>query len=180
MKLLRASVLLLALQILTLEVCAQATDEARNSMRGAKSMMVVVELSPQLEQLGMTDLALRHEIELGLRESGILIVTEEESQFEQGAPYLLISLTGGLTQETPGGHSGSFTFMAHMGFFQIVSLIRDPGTLTYGQTWKSSFVGYGHSESAVPLMREAVLNLEDAFLRDYLSVNPRLVAGSEN
>src|SRR6516164_5754387 len=73
---------------------ASATSEASNrTLKGITAVNVLVEKLPSGAQvLGVTEEAIRTDVELKLRLAGMRVVTESESSDQPGSPFIYVLL----------------------------------------------------------------------------------------
>ena len=64
-------------------------------------------------------------------------------------------------------------FHVHVQFRQTVFLERNPKTLVVAPTWSKGIIGGAGDSLFVSYTRQAVSDLVDEFLNDYLAANPK-------
>jgi hypothetical protein len=155
---------ILVLLLLPWSLQAQDTEDRRATLRGWQAIRVVVEdLEPEVERTGLLQKALQTDVELRLRQSGVLVRAD-------ASPYLYVRVTA--LSLSPG----DWVFHAHVEFRQEV---RPTGgqrrVSSYATTWHTPGVlGYVPSDRNMPeRVRQEVRDQVDAFLNAWLSVNPR-------
>jgi hypothetical protein len=143
---------------------ARADDDiySRVSLRGLESIQVVVEeLQPEVEQNGLTAIAVRTDVELKLRQAGIRVLDTT------AAIWLHVSVSV-LTSK-----DGIWPFMIQVELSQPVALARDPSILMASiYTWSVS--GFGKvGRLNVRSLRDDVRDQVDKFINAYLAANPK-------
>lgn len=152
------------------EAVAKSPKEQQESLRGLKGVFVLVEaVDKDIEKLGLTRDQLYSDVELRLRKAGIPDPKTEgmaEDIIKGGTfPFLYVRVAAHKDA------SGLFAFSIEVDFKQSVTLTRDPTIKALGTTWESGSVGTVGA-SNLQMIREAVSNHVDKFIRDFLSMNP--------
>jgi hypothetical protein len=157
----------------TAVVWGSDTELARETLRGITGVMVVVEnVSPDIERAGLTPRQLQTDAELRLRKAGIRVLTREERLDTPGGPYLYIRVTGFRVHSMTGALLGYAAF-SHVSLHQNVWLTRDPTIMAYAaETWRGGGFLDTFDGSNVRPIRESVTDQVDAFINAYLAVNP--------
>ena len=132
------------------------------SLKNLKAIDVVVEgVSSEGRQTGLTTDQIETDVELQLRKVGITI---DESVSE----YLYVNANIMKLESRD-----SYIYGISVAVWQPAYLRRDSSILTFGAaTWDKSTVGITPGNFAKNNIREAIRELVDQFLNDYLSVNP--------
>lgn len=142
-----------------------ATDDEIESLRGLKGFYVqALELSANLEGIGLTRERIQTDVELKLRLAGVKVVSKEEWLKMAGFPslYIIVSAAGAET----------FGVIVRLELKQVATLQRNPKIEIFPVTWSKWIIGVG-SKNHVTTIRDQVKNLTDFFINDYLSVNPK-------
>jgi hypothetical protein len=160
--------ILLAVVVITIScpTWAGATDLIpRESLKGLNGINVLIEqLRPEVETLGLTREQLQSDVELRFRMAGIRVASNDEEGL------LTVSLTGA---GTPRGGRKSWYFSLLVSYSQLVSLVRAPDIRVVGTTWSRGFVGRVWEQELIRTLRDTVSDLVDEFINDYLAVNPK-------
>ena len=141
--------------------------EDRETLRGLKGFHVLVaELKDDIKQAGLTGSILKTDVELKFRKAGIRILTRDEALLTPGKPHLFVQVRA-IKLKSPRG----LFYLALVSFGQDAILSRNHSIQTSLVTWEDSFLG----TTSEPLrsIREAVSDLVDEFMNDYLAVNPK-------
>ena len=146
-------------------------SSSRQTLAGLTGVYVDVELKTDEAQLsGLTEVQLRTDVELKLREARIKIVAFEETGDTLGLPSLFVGVSAVPLKTLPDLYAISVT----VDLFQPIRLVRNPSTVAIGETWNAVGVcgaaGANHVEETV---RKAVRDLMDQFINAYLAVNPK-------
>jgi hypothetical protein len=146
-------------------------SSSRQTLAGLRGVYVEVVLKTDEAQLsGLTEVQLRTDAELKLREAGIKVVAFEETRDTLGLPFLFVGVSAVPLKNLPGLYAISVT----VDIFQPIRLERNPSTVAVGETWNATGVcgaaGADHVEETV---RKAVRDLLDQFINAYLAVNPK-------
>ena len=164
---------LLAVTILVvpfLATPASSDDEFdRKSLVGLKGVGVVIEqVSSEAEKDGLSRSTLQTDVELKLRQAGILVLTEDDRLTTPGAPYLY------LNANTLKLQSGLYAYDVELFLKQDVFLTRAPKMrITGATTWEASGVTGAVSPNSLGRLREKVRDLVDEFVNAYLAANPK-------
>ena len=150
------------------DVMERWQERQRGSLAGLTGVSVVVErLRPEVEREGLTQLILRTDVELKLRQAGIRVLTETERLEMPGAPFLYLRVSTSTREAMP------YAFNIALELRQWVRLLRDPTLTTLGTTWyavgSTGIVGSRH----VADIREVVRDAIDQFINAYLAANPK-------
>ena len=172
-----------AISILALWAAVRAAEKAEGggsqleyaekqgeTLRGVQGLYVLVaQLKPEVEQLGLTRAALRTDTELQLRQYGIKVLTADEWVKTPNAPNLYINVKIMPLNEDPIPFLG---VSVEVHFDQQVWLVRDPSMRCSAATW--------HANGAVRIPRVRLAAVRDVvkdnvakFINDYLAVNPK-------
>ena len=104
----------------------------------------------------ITETTIQTDVEVRLRQAGISIFSYKEAP--SSAPYLHISYT----------QSGA-AFNIRLSLNQEVCLVSRPTSTTIATTWEKSGTGIA---SHATYIRQAIEDLTDKFINDYLGMNP--------
>jgi hypothetical protein len=140
------------------------TTDSRDTLKGFHGVRVLVEgLKPEVEKYGLTKEAIQTDTELRLRQYGIKVLSPEES----GGSWLYINVNTVVQEGIPIA-----AIAVQVEFRQDVLLFRDLKTRVMATTWDKGVVIVGGA-SKLKDVRESVKDLVDAFINDYLAVNPK-------
>jgi len=135
------------------------------TLQGIKSVRVKIALSS--EEYGINSYQLQNDVELKLRLAGIKVDSNSSQT---------LSVVVAIMKIEP---SASSKVIGCYGTVQItleeeVHLSRNPGTSTIAPTWQS-YIMYLHGgpDNFGKRCRDKVRDFTDAFINDYLSVNPK-------
>jgi hypothetical protein len=141
------------------------SEESRATLQGLDRVSVVVEtLDPEIKQEGLTETQIQSDVEQGLRQAGIELLTEEKWQDEAEGPCLYVRPN--VYKPWPG-----FYFCCiDISLVQDVTLKRNSRISVHSPTWSMGKFGVTHSPMGI---RESVKDCVDRFITAYLSVNPK-------
>jgi hypothetical protein len=164
----RVVLLSVALLLLPTTQSGRAADSEfeRKTLVGLKSVEVLIEdLSADAKRIGLSESALRTDIELKLRPAGIMVVDRAEAS--QGYATLFINLNVVAGSE-PWGFNMSFQLK------QAARLIRDPSMAHLSvTTWSLATTGTVGSQRLAEVVRDTAKELADGFVNAYLAANPK-------
>jgi len=131
-----------------------------NILKGLGAVRVLVEeLTPMAEQLGLTRQALQTDVELLLRKYGI----EIEKNPKTRNLYITVSVMR--------NEIGVISFKISVEFSDIVILVRNPEIITSASVWQTG--GYGTvGRDNFKEIRATVEDFVKIFINDYLAANP--------
>lgn len=110
----------------------------------------------------IAETTLRTDVEVRLRKAGILIFDRKEP-YPTNIPYLSISYT-----------QSGIGLNIDLSLIQEVCLVSRPTSTAHAATWARSMTGTGRNATYIrQAIRQAIKDLTDMFINDYLSVNPR-------
>ena len=146
-------------------------SSSRQTLAGLRGVYVEVQLkTDEAQRSGLTEVQLRTDVELRLREAGIKVVAFEQTGDTLGLPSLFVGVSAVPLKTLPGLYAISVT----VDIFQPIALVRNPSTVAVGETWNAVGVcgaaGADHVEETV---RKAVRDLMDQFINAYLAANPK-------
>lgn len=145
------------------------------SLYGLEGVYVLVEsLNDEANQVGLTGIQLKTDIELILRLAGINVVSEENSFELYGSPYLYFNVN------IMKDKDGLYIYSTGLELTQTVSLHRSPktrellpSTAVAASTWDVGGVGIAGRNVVQEAIRSAAKDLVNMFLNDYLTANPK-------
>ena len=145
-----------------------ATKGALTSLRGLAGVEVVVEsLDPEAEQDGLHNSQLQTDIELRLRKVGIKVESGPKALNIPGMPTLYVNIN------TIKKESGSYAYRVDVELQQSVILDRNRSLIIMSATtWNTGMLGMVGSNNMPATVREAVGDLVDKFINDFLAENP--------
>ena len=144
-------------------ITAQNSKERRKSLEGITGFYVSIgQLDNAIEKEGLTASQVRTAVESQLSNAGITVLTKEKSFQAPGKPLLGIDLA-------IGGKQGLYPYALDISVRQMVKLERDPAVTVYAATWSVGSAGI----ASLSNIRDAVGDLLDEFINDWLSVNPK-------
>jgi len=142
------------------------SDFQRQSLHGLPGVWVVVEqLSPELEQAGLTRDQAQRDTEEKLRKAGITLLTQEECWQTPGMPWLYITAALLKASDT------TYATTIGVSLNQEVTLTRDSQIKTFGVTWDAGVHLGAVGRDSLSSVREHVGRLVDKFIAGYQAVN---------
>jgi hypothetical protein len=151
-----------------LVVTVQPTQaEKKDSMRGLSGLQVVVEdIDSDAAQNGLRRSDVQTDVELKLRLAGITVLTEEQNLASAASPFIHVVITTLKSQNRPGLYSYDVSVQLK----QWVTLAN--GSHTYAGTWGDGSIGIVGTDK-LRTIRDSVKDVVDAFINDWLAVNPK-------
>lgn len=136
------------------------------TLKGIKNLYVTIEnLHPDAAEIGLNTTMLRKDIEDKLKTTGI---TVPFALIGNDEPYLNVVITVHYDKEK------DFVYYAlHISLLQPVVLANTSNLSCYGRTWFVSSAGGASKKEAVQIIRQDINKKIDAFVKDYLAVNPK-------
>lgn len=136
----------------------------RDSLRNIGKFGVVVEqINFEVEHYGLSRDQIQADVELRLRKIGIQILSSDDTLFA----YLYVNV--GLCKSS---NEDVYAFDVDVEFKQPVTLLKDNKMFFGATTWSKSIIGIINTKNLTKI-REAVADLTDQFLNDYLAANPK-------
>jgi hypothetical protein len=146
-------------------VNAQLTD-SREPLRNLGGVGVWYKYDAEdLNQIGLTPSLLANDVTLRLRKAGISVLEQDDK-----GPHFVLNL------KTFKGKEGLIVFSVSAQVSQWISLPRLGNRALYAPTWTSGGVllfGYPDQEDVTRTVRDAIGDVVDKFINDYLAVNPK-------
>jgi ferredoxin-fold anticodon binding domain-containing protein len=140
----------------------------KDTLKGLQGVYVIIEdLEPEVEKLGLTRQQLQTDVELKLRQNSIKVLSEEEWFKTREKPHLHINVSVVTREE-----SRSAVYVISVNLYQYVFLARDITKVCDASTWKKETFG-SVGLSRIETIRESVKDDIDKFINDYLAVNPK-------
>ena len=149
---------------------AQSTQASQDSLRGIKSLHVVVEEIPAdvASQTSVTTQQIQTDVELRLRRSSIIVTTEKPDAI------LVVVVNPIPVQQTDGRLVGIIAFSANIWMEQWIRTEKNPKNVFLAPTWRTSATSYTSTTLFSQMCRDRVLpDLLDRFINDYLAANPK-------
>jgi type II secretory pathway component PulM len=141
-------------------------ERKRETLRDLTGVEVVVEQIPaDAERDGLSTSQLKKYVESQLGGAGIRVLTHEERRTQPGHAYLYVSINTVKTRSI-------YSYAIELSLNQTVRLTRHPTIATFAPTWSAQVAGTTTAEH-LDTIREDVSDFVQAFINDYLAMNPR-------
>ena len=146
----------------------KVVTEERDTLRGLLEVQVIVEgLEPGARQLGLSEQALRTDVERQLRQYGIRVASDEQYLKTAVVPILYLRVHTLSTEGVP-----FIPVSVDVELQQMVLLAREPAVYCVAATWMTgSMAVVGLSDGR--RVRDSVRDSVAKFINDYLAVNPK-------
>ena len=142
--------------------------EPKDSLKGLQGVAVAVEeLRPDIERYGLTSQQIKNDVELRLRQKNIKVLSKQEWLMAPGEPFLYVNIN---VVVKDNGSIASYNLSVQL--IQHVFLSRDLTKAFFATTWQNLFVG-SVDVNKIESIRQDVEHQVDAFINDYLAVNPK-------
>lgn len=147
----------------------QVQQAERAALAGITGIEVIVEeMSPDAELQGLTESALRTDVELKLRQAGIRVLTRIEAQRQAvNSAGLLLAVGTRLLEK------GNYAFAIQLKLDQAVLLQRDPSIIWVAPTWEVPVMFGTIGAKNLSKLRDFVRDMVDQFINAYLAANPK-------
>jgi len=142
-------------------------ESDRLTLKGLSGIYVVVDLSSDAVDAGLTDDSMRADVELKLRLAGIRVMTSQESMQAPGQPFLSVVLN------TQTRDKAFYYFSITLDLNQRIMLVRDPRMEGTGVTWSRSWISSVGRNNFAEGVRSQVKDATDSFINAWLAVNPK-------
>jgi hypothetical protein len=167
------SVVVIALVMLFTTVSHSAESE-REALCGLKGLYVVVEnVQPQVERLGLSKNEILKDVELRLQTAGVKIMAKNVEKYSKkdiyetpGMSTLYINVNTSPTLDLPP----RLAFSIRVELKEIVTVAR--GFFAVGVIWDTSALGVVETNNINKIQKQ-VDDLVTKFIDDYLAVNPK-------
>jgi len=133
-------------------------------LAGIPGVGVIVQISDAAVEAGYSEILLRTDVELRLRESGIRVFSEDELSALGVAP-LVVSLNA-------FDFNGLMVYSLNVQLVQFVALVRNPAITLPGSTWETAAYGIVGLDVFSERMSSIVRSNVETFINAFLSVNP--------
>jgi len=146
-------------------VHAQSFHSSAASLAGLTGVEIVVEdMSPGLQQLGLAELTLRTDVELRLRRAGIRVLGQVEACDSLPCVYIHVTATTGPRLSA---------YFVHVGLQQMVNLTRDSSFAFSVETWHAlGRVGMVTGDELPRRVLDAVRSEVAQFVNAFHNANP--------
>jgi hypothetical protein len=160
------SFLALIVMLLLLPGTSHALTDEQKVLVGLKGVHVLVEeMNPKAERLGLNKPKIKTDVELRLRKAGIRVLTEKE-QFEMpGGPALYVNINSYFPPNI-----AIVAFSIDIELMEWVTLAS--GFKALGAIWRTRPVGIGRKDEMKEI-RGFIGDAVDRFINDYLAANPK-------
>jgi hypothetical protein len=163
----------LALAILALFAAPAAAQEwpvvnsGTEGLRGVREMGVFLTRMPDLDGIP-GEVTIRTAIELRLRQNGVRVVGTEK--FDSRRPNVAVDVSA-IRMD-----ADALVYSVHLDFRRpgqfLVGAEKQPRMLT-GRLWEMGYLGYSNTDESKDAIREAVVEVVDAFINKWLEANPK-------
>src|SRR5262245_31936254 len=144
---------------------AVASDLDDQNLKGIRAVKVLIgEIGPEAQKLGLAKSTLTTDVELRLRQVGITVLPSGES----GSPVLYVRVLVVMS-------SGVYAYSLDVQLYDYVTLVRNPtDKQTIAATWNAlPGVGMTGSAQASEAIRQNLRDMVDQFVNAYLAANPK-------
>ena len=141
---------------------AEYLTEQKDTLKGVKRIVVLVTLSPELIDAGLSADDLRTDAELKLKMAGVEVVKSEKAD-----AYLYMTVTG-----FKSWILGGAVYRHDLQLRQWVSLLSNPNTTCLAPTWTDGSVSLAKFNDLSSIY-ENLGGSVNKFVKDYLAVNPK-------
>ena len=139
------------------------------SLVGVEGISILIErLYEDAKATGLTREQVKTDIELKLRRAGIKVNSEQEWLASEDRAELYVR-----TNTTNSDSSRNRVYAISLELKQNVTLARGPYAKVMGATWDKAYVGICPKSKFPDIARQAVKDLTDKFISDYLAANPK-------
>jgi hypothetical protein len=128
-------------------------------------MVVVEDLSSDVEEQGLTKSHLIQQVESRLQTANIRLLTSKECFDSPGRPYLYLDMN------THNTGAGIYGYSIRLELNQETLLARDLTVRANATTWTIGRVGVAGTRH-LPALAEEALSMVDEFIRAYRGANP--------
>ena len=146
----------------------EGLDRSLESLDGVTGFeLIVEELSPEIEQGGLTKSQIEGDIKAQFRKAGIRLLSREETNIEPGMPWFYVRIIVVKHQM-----KRDYAYSVEVSWRQNVVLARDKEVTVIGApTWRTRETGI--SSNLKEDISSATKEHVDAFIKAYLSVNAK-------
>jgi len=143
-------------------------DQTHRVFAGLPGVEVLVSVNEDAREAGISERALRTDVELLLRGYGVRVLTEEEALDARGYPSLHVYVNA-----TPTSLP-SYACAIHVRLFESAYLDRPPPAESRRvPVWETASYGYGGSDLFADAVRECVTDKVKEFVNAYLAANSK-------
>lgn len=156
---------------------AMDNEQNRLSLKDLKGVRVIVLfLTEDIKNLGLTEEVIQTDVELKLRMVGINVASNAEELYKiPGTPQLLVCITGYTVMEKTDTRDKGVAYHVSISVLQSTFLDRNPKLRVLAVTWEFAMIGLAYTDQGlVSQIRNSVKDRADNFINAYLSVNPKV------
>src|SRR5690242_12073585 len=142
-------------------------EMTRKTLAGVKRICVLLQRSGNVgEEEGLDTNQIRTDVELKLRQAGIVVLSPEQSSSRGLSAFLYVNIFAFQREVV-------YAFYIDLTIIQRVRLIRDPSVAVAGGTWSGqSYMGTVGRDGFADFVRSSVRDRTDEFINAYLAANP--------
>jgi hypothetical protein len=152
--------------VLMLPGIAQALTGQQKALVGLKGVQVVVkQMQPGAELLGLSREQLKTDVEMRLWKAGVRVLTSKEAHETPGRPCLYVNVNTQVRRNLP-----LCTYLVSVTLNEIVKLAS--GFQTAAGIWNTETIGSVGAQR-MGQIQNVVSEAVDRFIKDYLAANPK-------
>ena len=144
-------------------VKAKYWETCEESLKGIRSIFVLVNAHSDLKKLGITNEKIKTDVELKLRTAGINVLSGDLSGIEPGLSVVVWGVE----------HENLVYYTISVSLRQNVKLSRNLNLECYSKTWESTWAGLTQADRLEQKARIVIKDMIDEFLNEYLTVNSK-------
>ncbi len=135
--------------------------------------VVILDFNGDAVKDGLNKDELQRDVELLLRQSGIIVVNKDDTS--ECWAYLYVRINMIKEDRSPFRNSELYAYMYNIDvyLFQWVGLKRNTAIDTWATTWDSSLLGSVYATNMPTTINKSVIDKVEYFINDYLAANPK-------
>jgi len=144
---------------------------ARETLAGLRGVHIAIgPVDEGAQQHGVSEAQIRTDVELQLKQAGVVVLTKDDLRRVPGMPLLYVS--AGVAP--PEGISTAYAYHVQVEVFQLIVLTRNPDVFALARTWNAKGgLGAVGAKGLGTSVKESVREMTDQFVAAYTAANPK-------
>ncbi|SRR6266550_4932395 len=143
-------------------------EDTRKTLAGLHRVRVIVQMSDSagVQKDGLSQLQLQTDVEVKLRQTGIIVFSQHDAQLGPWLNVIVNTLDVSSTNAT-----SMYAVSVSAELYQWVTLARNPSVRVFVSTWSAT--GRFGTTAHVSSVRDLIRDMTDQFINAYLAANPK-------
>ena len=144
---------------------------ARETLTGLRGVHVAIgPVVEEAQQHGVSEAQIRTDVELQLRQAGIVALKKDDLRRAPGMPLLYVWAAVAPAKGTSSGYA----YHVQVEVLQLIVLTRNPDVFSLARTWNAKGgLGAVGADGLAKTVKEAVHGMTEQFVTAFLAANPK-------